>query len=190
MNNTFINERRKVISLRACAISLYYCFAIAPLSTSAIADDSGIYAGIFLGTIKAEEQQFSSSEQSFGIDLGYTFNRYFQAELSLFDLGDHSSIGMEGTGINLSAVASYPFSNNFSAFASIGGMMLDLDIDEASTTRSESGETTLQDGRDTSFLFGYGIEYRIKNWSFIAKNILADTDADIDILTVGARYHF
>jgi len=176
--------------LRTCALALSLSASLGLLNTSALADDSGIYAGVSLGSLEAEEEQFSSSEQSLGIEAGYQFNRYLKAEVSLFDLGDHSDIGMKGNGMSLSLVASYPISNGFSAFAAFGGMMLNLDIDEARSPLTQTGKESLQDGKDTGFLTAYGLEYRVNKWSIIAKNTLADTDADLNIFSLGAHYHF
>lgn len=155
----------------------------------ASASEDGFYGGVTFGHFDAEEQGISSSENGLGVIAGYSFNKYFDLEASLFDAGDHSDLGMNAKGFSLSAIGNYDINDNWGLFVELGGISLDLDIDEATTTVDAQGLATLSDGRDSSLFYGYGVKYNIGKWSLFAKRAQADTDADFDIFTLGATYH-
>ncbi len=182
------NKHIRKHSLRAMAIQS--AFLVSSLTVVAHAEDSGFYAGIAVGSAVAEEQGQSSSSSSFGVEAGYQFNTYLKAELSLFDLGDHSDIGLSAQGASLSTIVSYPLNHSFSLFGMGGAMILEQDIDESKVTVNDTGDDTLQDGRDSGFLMGYGAEYRFDKWSLVIKNVLADTDADLNNWSLSAQYRF
>ena len=170
---------------RVATVSVALFLFISPASAS----EDGFYGGVTFGHFDAEEQGISSSENGLGVIVGYSFNKYFDVEASVFDAGDHSDLGMKAKGFSLSAVGNYDINDNWGLFVELGGISLDLDIDEATTTVDAQGLATLSDGRDSSLFYGYGVKYNFGKWSLFAKRARADTDADFDIFTLGATYH-
>ena len=165
-------------------------FTLCIFALPASASEDGFYGGVTIGHFDAEEQGISSAGNGLGVIAGYSFNKYFDVEASMFDAGDHADLGMKAKGFSLSVVGNYDISENWEVFAELGGISLDLDIDEATTTVDAQGSATLSDGRDSSLFYGYGVKYNVGKWSLFAKRALADTDADFDIFTLGATYHF
>lgn len=161
------------------------------MTCQARAMDSGFYAGVGITGNSAEDGGASSNAAGITITGGYSFSKYLGSEISLLDIGDHSDLGMQGTGLSLGILGHYPFLDKFSLFAELGYMSLDIKIDEmqnAAQTGTDAG--TLQDGRDSSVYYSYGVRYQLKNWAFSLKNSVVDLDADMNIVAVQARYHF
>ena len=165
-------------------------FTLFILSLPTSATEKGFYGGLTISQFEAEEQGITSSEKGLGIIAGYTFNRYIDLEASVFDAGDHNDLGMKAAGVSLSVVGKYDINADWQLFAEVGGVSLDLTIDEATTTVDPQGLDTLSDGRDSSFFYGYGVKYNIGKWSLFGKHSQADTDADFNIFTLGATYRF
>jgi len=167
----------------SCCLLLLSCAA-------AIADDRGIYVGFGLMNVVAEEQNIESSENSFRLIGAYSFNQHFSVEAALFDIGDHTSLGMAANGFSVGLTGRYPITNKIEVFAELGGMILDLDIDEANTTIDRSGEESLRDGKDPGNFIAFGAYYHLERWSIVLKNAMVDTDADLAILSLNALYRF
>lgn len=163
------------------------------LNTSAQAKENGsdFYAGLGIATISAEEKGASSEEMGANVIGGYTYSKYLSGEISLFNLGDHKELGMKGNGASLSVIASYPITNSFSLFGELGGMTIDLDIDESRNLANTSlDKESLQDGRDSSLYYAIGAKYKVDNWSFVIKTARVDLDADMDMIMAQVHYHF
>lgn len=80
---------------------------------------------------------------------------------------------------------------NFSVLAELGYMSVDIKIDEnQNATQTATQEGTLQDGGDSSVYYSYGVLYNFRNWAFTLRNSVVDLDADMNIVSVQARYHF
>jgi len=153
--------------------------------------DTGFYAGFGIANIAAEEMGQSSRENGLSLIGGYSFSKYFSAETSLFNLGDHQDLGMKGNGASLSIIGSYPVIENFSVFGELGGMSVDLEIDESKNLSYSGTDTeTMQDGRDSSIYYAFGAKYKLNDWTLVFKNSLVDLDADMDIFSLQAHYNF
>lgn len=153
--------------------------------------DSGFYAGFGVANIMAEEQGISSRENGMSLLGGYSYSKYLSGEVSLFNLGDHNALGMKGKGVSLSAIGSYPVLKNLDLFVELGGMSIDIEIDEAQNLiTAPNGEGSLQDGRDSSIYYAIGAKYKLKDWSFVLKTARVDLDADMDIIFAQVHYHF
>jgi len=156
----------------------------------AFADDNGLYAGIGLANVKASEQNIESSKTAFRFIGGYSLNKYIAAEVALFNVGEQKKIGMKGNGYSLSVLAQYPISDQFKIFVELGGMIVDLEVDEGRTTVNAKGEDSLSDGRDPGSLLAFGVTYDLNAWTFALKSTSADTDADLNIISLNAYYNF
>jgi len=168
-------------------------FSMATLAIPVYANEqsSGFYAGFGIANIAAEEMGQSSRENGLSLIGGYSFSKYFSAETSLFNLGDHKDLGMKGNGASLSVIGSYPVLENLSVFGELGGMSVDLEIDEGKNLSYSGTDTeTMQDGRDSSIYYAFGAKYKLNNWTLVFKNSLVDLDADMDIFSLQAHYHF
>ncbi|MFT7186220.1 MAG: hypothetical protein ACI84K_001613 [Pseudohongiellaceae bacterium] len=176
MANRFINLSLSIFISLSCSV--------------AFADDHGIYAGVGLANVKAGEQSIESSKTGFRLISGYSFNKYFAAEAALFNVGDHKKIGMKGNGYSLSVLGQYPVYNQFNVFVELGGMIVDLKVDEGRTTVDLEGEDSLKDGKDPGSLIAFGVAYDLKAWTLALKSTSADTDADLNIISLNAYYNF
>lgn len=182
-------ERR--ILLRPLAFGgAMFIVSMAAFSPITMAEQSGVYVGIGIGSIEAQEGQRSSKSSSASLIAGYRFNRYLASEFSLVDVGNHTAIGMEGRGVGLSLLGEYPFSDTWSVFAKWGGLAIKLKVDENITTRDSAGEETLKDGIDPGMFYAYGLKYSADVWSWTLENARADTDADLSTFSLNAFYHF
>lgn len=153
--------------------------------------DSGFYAGLGLSYIATEDSGVSSEEIGATLIGGYAFSKYISSEVSLFNLGDHKSLGMKGTGMSLSAIGSYPIIEKLSLFAEFGAMSVDIDIDESQNIKhNASGEASVQSGVDSSLYVGFGAKYRLTDWTLVLKATAVDFDADVNFISAQAHYHF
>ncbi|NTS78205.1 outer membrane beta-barrel protein [Catenovulum sp. SM1970] len=156
---------------------------------------TGFYAGFGLSSVSADESGVSSDEIGFSVLGGYTFSPYLSTEMSLFNIGDHQDLGIEGHGISLSAIGSYPVTDDISIFVEFGGMTVDVEVDEAknlsySNTNGDD-EESLEDGQDSSLFYGVGIKYQFDDsWTFALRQSTADLDADMEFYSIQAHYNF
>ncbi|PKG80954.1 hypothetical protein CXF85_19485 [Colwellia sp. 75C3] len=153
--------------------------------------DSGFYAGFGLSSIATEDSGASSQEMGATVIGGYEYSQHLSAEISLFTLGDHKALGMKGNGLTLSVIGSYPIIENINLFAELGVMSVDIAIDEQQNiAHNSSDEESLQDGIDTSIYLGVGAKYKLTDWTLVLKVTAADLDADVNIISAQAHYHF
>jgi hypothetical protein len=164
-------------------------FTCCPFSI-ALADNIGLYAGIGITNTIATEQNIDSTKSGFRLTGGYSFNKYFAAEIGLFNVGDHTKLGMKGNGSSLSALGKYPLNDNFSIFGELGAVRADLEVDENNTTVDRTGEESLQDGTDTGLFYAYGLTYDMEDWTVALKISTVDTDADLAITSLNIYRYF
>lgn len=60
---------------------------------------SGFYTGASITANNAEDGGASSSATGLTLSAGYNFSKYVGSEISLFNIGDHKDLGMEGNGL-------------------------------------------------------------------------------------------
>jgi len=145
--------------------------------------DSVFYTGLSISSNNAEDGGASSTAIGLSVSGGYDFSQYLGAEISLFNIGDHDELGMQGSGLSIGAIGYYPFADKFSLLGEIGYMSVDIQI-------SEIQNQTLQDGRDSSIFYSFGIRYDLNNLVFSLKNSVVDLDADMNIISGQVRYLF
>lgn len=156
----------------------------AMLGAAAMAMSAGAIAqqtmpGWYIGGDVGSADVGPEDDTSFRIFGGYTINRNFSAELGygmLFDKG-----GVEITSLELSGVASYPLTNNFSIFGKLGFARVTV-------------EALGIDDDDTDLTYGLGVQYDVSRnlgirgqWQRYKQDVLVD---DVDVLSVGVIYRF
>ncbi|WP_396587015.1 outer membrane beta-barrel protein [Bermanella sp. R86510] len=149
--------------------------------------DTGFYTGAGVSNIATEEGGESSRDFGFSFLVGFQQSQYLGYEFSLVDIGEHEEMGMKGNGMSLSVIGQYPLSSHWKVLGEFGGITIDLDIDEAQNAASA---VELEDGSDRSFFYALGVQYRMKEWSFVLKNSQIDLDADLNATFAQVRYHF
>jgi OOP family OmpA-OmpF porin len=176
-------------------------FAITPLksllistplilaSSFALAQDSGLYAGMSFGqssghisradvaqVLQANGQRINlldktQRDNAWKILAGYDFNRNFATEFSYFDLGSYdfgSALvparnlnGRAGiSGFGMDVVATVPMTENFSGFLRAGLTRTSVEQTFSSSSTSPTGFIS-QTARDTRAKAGFGVEYAI-----------------------------
>jgi OmpA-OmpF porin, OOP family len=98
---------------------LLSAFSVAP----AIAADTGLYAGVKLGTVNYGYGNVSNNSQAgFGFLGGYAINENFAVEVEYDKLGgfDSNTGTIKGSSFGFSGVGSLPFNQNFSLFGKLG----------------------------------------------------------------------
>jgi len=175
--------KKTCLTLSAIAVFTVHCQASEQVS--------GLYTGFALTSISAEEGGASSRANGVALLGGYAYSKHISTEFSLLNIGEHKELGMKGNGLSLSIIGSYPINKQFTIFGEFGGITVDLKINETQhSSNSPSDESSLFDGRDSSFYYGFGAQYKIRNWSLALKNTQIDLDADLDVLYAQVRYHF
>ena len=153
--------------------------------------NSSFYAGVGLSTISIEDSGASSKEIGATLMGGYEYSPYFSAEISLFNLNEHEALGMKGNGVTLSVLGRYLVLDRLSLFAELGIMSVNIAIDELqNVAQNYSDEESLQDGIDSSLYFGMGAQYKLTDWTLVLKVTATDLDADMNIISAQAHYHF
>lgn len=139
---------------------------------------------------------------------GYQVNPYFGVEASWVDLGEYSikaEVGGANPGqvkskldlsgaFNLGVTAGYPFTDRLSAFAKIGAVFWDADVE--STASLAFGTASSKDDDDgTDLSFGLGIRYYVTDHIALRADwdryqIGGDADTDVDLWSVAVQYKF
>lgn len=158
------------------------------LATSVQADEKGMYLGVDLGNYQTEEQDINSSKAGLGLSMGYTVNEYVDLEASVFNIGNHSDIGLKANGLSISAIGKYSVGKGWQLIGEFGGVTLNQSVDLTASPKDKNGQSTLVDGRDSSLFMGYGVRYQNEDLSIYLKRSHADTDADLNILRLGVQY--
>jgi len=191
----------------------------------AIAQDTGWYGGFNIGQSRANidddlinsnllDQGFTSAtivdddrNRGFKIFGGYQLHRNFAVEGGYFDLGKFSYAAttvppgtLDGQikvkGINLDLVGILPITEQFSAFARAG-----VNHAKANVTYVTTGLVTVLDltpsERDTSYKFGFGLQYDFTDAFGVRAeaeryriNDAVGNNGDIDLFSLGLVYRF
>lgn len=153
--------------------------------------DRRFYSGLGISSVAAEEGGISTQELGLTVVGGYSYSQYLSTEFSFFNLGEHKELAMKGNGLTLSVIGSYPIIDNLKLFAELGLMSVNVDIDESvKVIANTTDEDLIEDGIDTSIYYGIGAKYQFKDWSLLLKTTVADLDADLNIISLQAHYHF
>lgn len=207
----------------------------APLAATVSAADSGFYLTADVGyadtdfsTSQADfesllasafgqssESDFDESDSTYNLGAGYSFNKYFAAEVTYMDLGKSNykgfiaaadvaggadaelGFGIETTGYAMTALASYPITERFSVYAK-GGVFFSETETTFSASFGGSGGSEKDERSDEDFLLGIGVEYQINtSWSLSTQYMRVFDDASeetgrnqLDRMTLGLKYRF
>ena len=137
-------------------------------------------------------------DSGFKIFGGYMFNRHFGVEAAYVDLGEVSYSGtfggapvtggkVEVSGFNISALGSFPVTEQFSVFGKIGLFLWDA---EASDTTGGLPFSASEDGTDVSFGVGVGWQFT-RNLGLRAEwEMFKTNEADATLISVGVLWRF
>jgi OOP family OmpA-OmpF porin len=154
--------------------------AIAPAVSSA---QSGPYVGGGLGYFSVDTGSFDGSDTSWKLFGGYRMNQYFATELEYIDGGSPDDSGFEVSvdGFNLSVLGSWPFNEQFSAFAKLGVFFWDA---EFRGPGDDSGE---------DFSWGIGADFNFTDNLTVRGEYqmfeIEDTDS-VDLAALSLIYRF
>lgn len=152
------------------------------------AENKGFYAGAGAGQSYVDEGAYDDEDTAFSVFGGYQFNRYFGLEAGYADFGklqaDVAASDLEADAAYLTAVASVPVTDKFSAYAKAGFQRWNLDAPVTTVgTVDDSG---------TDPTYGVGVQYRF-NDAFALRGEYSRfeiEDADLDLAQVQLRYDF
>jgi OmpA-OmpF porin, OOP family len=156
-------------------------------------EDAGFYLGASVGEATDKVEEFEDSGTSFKITGGYSFNRYFAAELAYIDAGkledriDDIDVTVESTGIVTALMAKAPLGDYVSLFAKLGYVFHDekVSLRQGQLSASETNN-------DQDVLYGAGAEVNLgQHFKLRTEYEVVDlSNADFDIVSVGATLHF
>jgi OOP family OmpA-OmpF porin len=164
---------------------VFTALAVATLAFSPVVAlaDSGPYVGAGIGYFGLDVDGFDASDTAFKAFGGYRANQYFAAELEYIDGGKPEDGGFEIdiSGFNLSALGSWPITEQFDVFAKLGVLFWDA---EARGFGDESGE---------DFSYGLGVDFKFgENWAIrgeYQRFEIEDTDT-ADLFSAGVFFRF
>jgi OOP family OmpA-OmpF porin len=193
--------------LAVTALVLGGLMAASQASAQAYRPASGLYVGGSLGQTSFDKDivrglitsgRVDTSDTGFKIFGGYEFNRNVALELAYVDLGKARYSGFAGsdpvvggkvevTGVNLSAIGSWPLAPTVDLFGKIGFLSWE---DKASDVTGGQPFSDKIDGTDLTF--GFGASFHI------TRNISARVEwerfrvdeTDADLFSVGAVFKF
>ena len=158
----------------------------ATASTGLFASDKSF----FIGAATTLSGYDDNDNQTYKINAGYKFNKYFSGELSHLDLGEKD--GYDGTGdlaasaYSLGMIAQYPI-NQWSIYGKLG--ILNWSQDGVIITPSDKTNIS-ESGVDISY--GVGVNYRLYQHLSIkteVESVKVNDDSDI-LLALGFDIHF
>jgi OOP family OmpA-OmpF porin len=169
----------------------------------AFAQDQGWYVGLHVGQAKAKDAcdtigglglSCDDKDTMFRILGGYQFNKHLAVELGYNDFGSAEASGagnasFEAKAWEATAVGSWPFTPNLSAYGKLGMYRGDTD---ATGTGGSASET------NTDLTYGIGVR-----WDF-TRNLAARaeyqiykdigggniTESDVEVISIGAIWKF
>ena len=179
------------------------CVTILGLTmTSAVASaadsEPGFYIGAGLGeaTLEIDDTDFDDGDTAFKLFGGYRFNPYFGIELAYLDGGTAqqtdrdfpATIEIETTAVNLSAIVTAPFGDNFALFGKLGYASLDFEL----TANFFGTQAFSDDDTDEEISFGAGASDLVNDYfSLRAEYEAFDlNDADAGLATISAVFRF
>lgn len=174
--------------------------ALASVSGTAFAEDTGAYAGLNLGigkpdinTPNGEDKQSSAVG---GIVLGYKFNPYLAVEGQYTGIGkvtDNVSGSAKGDAASLAVLGILPLNENFSLYGKLGVA--------ATKTTVSSSLSPMNDATRTGVTYGLGAKYNLNKsiglrvgWDHYNASIEDaanhEKNVNANVATIGAVYHF
>lgn len=172
----------------------------AVISSSAFAEDTGIYGGLNLGIgrpdINTPNGQDKESSAVAGILLGYKFNPYLAVEGQYTGIGkvtDNVSGSAKADAASLAVLGILPLNQNLNLYGKLGVA--------ATKTTVSSSLSPMSDATHTGLTYGLGAEYNMNQkvgfrlgWDHYNAAIddigNHEKNVDADVATIGVVYHF
>jgi OmpA-OmpF porin, OOP family len=179
-----------------CVAVLWSAMGCATVSAADI--DPGFYVGVGVGeaTVELDDVDFDDSDGAFKLFGGYRFNPYFGVELAYFDggtaqdgqAGFPGTVEIETTGVNLSAIVTAPFGDDFSIFAKLGYASLDFEV----AANVFGMRIPVDDDTEEELSFGAGASLAVnESFSLRAEYEAFDfEDADVSQVMLSAVFRF
>lgn len=195
-------------------ITLAVAAALALGAAPAMAQDSGFYAGVGVGTFNLDAGDvdgfdFDENDTGFRVFGGWEFNQYFGIEAG-YDSGAKTSdtvgdiavdgaeadIDLDVNGFDLMLVGTLPIGETFYAFGKVGMIAWDAELD--AEVREDDGEggviTTLLSADDSGEDFAYGGGFGMN----LGENVRAQaeytaydiSDVDADFISASIIWRF
>jgi OOP family OmpA-OmpF porin len=172
------------------------------IAAPAVAQDQGFYIGATLGQSKAKDgcEDVSGScdekDSAWRILGGYQFNKNLAVEFGYTDLGEVSGdetgfgpFSVETTVMELVAVGSWPFANNFSAYGKLGMYRGDTDASGGGFSVSESNtDLTYGIGLRWDFTKNLGARLEYQVYSDVGGGDIGESDAEV--ISLGVIWKF
>ena len=166
---------------------------VAFANAQAADEHDGFYVGIGIGEATDKVGEFEDSDTSFKVMGGYAFNRYLAAELAWIDAGelqdrvDDLDLTVESEGAVAAVIGKLPLGDWFTAYAKLGYAFYDEKVTARLGSASETEKHSEED-----LLYGVGAEINLgTRFKLRAEYEVVDVaDADFDIVSLGATWHF
>ena len=159
---------------------------------------------------------FDHTDTAFKLIAGYEFNEYFAIEGGYTNLGEltlsynkefndgtfsyseSSKLAAEVDGFIVNLVGKLPITESTHLYAKVGSFSWDVEASSSyrsvdtsfgTTNVFTDRETAKEDGSDV--FYGIGVGYKIDNFTLKAEfEMMESDDQDIDVISIGATYHF
>ncbi|PCK05585.1 MAG: hypothetical protein COA42_18135 [Alteromonadaceae bacterium] len=183
----------------------------ATLFALASSANAGFYLGAKVGSvdvdIDVDPNIDADSDIGYNLNVGYQFTKYFGIEAAYVDLGEHdynqaitSSFSVEGNvavrGMDVSAIATLPLSEQFSLYGRVGYYLWEADINFRTIGSipglSSLSSSTNDDGGDISFGVGasYAVSEKVDLQLGFTRYAADDIDIDADLIGLGVKFSF
>jgi len=161
-------------------------FAIlAAIAAPALAADTGLYAGVKLGSANKSVPGVSETNSAFGFFGGYTINPNFAVEVGYTDLGTVALGIVKFTALDVSAVGTYPINDQFSVYGKLG---LASTKEEAVSISASRSDVTYGLGGQFNVNQSIGIRLGYDHYGFGDDVIY--TKGDISLYSVAGVFKF
>jgi len=175
------------------------------VAAPAFAQDQGFYAGLTLGQSKQKDAcdgigggaSCDDKDNAWRILGGYQFNKNLAVELGYNDLGEVSASGafsasIEAKAWEVTAVGSWPFTPQFSAYGKLGLYRGETDFSTNNPAFGSESET------NTDLTYGIGVRWDFtKNLGVRAEyQIYKDLgggnigESDVNVISIGGIFRF
>ena len=183
--------------------------ALVAVSTPALSQDTGWYAGLGVGQSNFKDGcngvsgpgiSCDDTDTAWNIFGGYQFTKHFSAQLGYVDLGELSaefagfgSANIKAKGFELLGGGTYPINEQFSVYGKLGFFRWDVDFNDGTGLVGSTSDT------GTSFTHVIGVKYNFTKT--IAGTLqwqryynIGDSNttgqSDIDVIGVGVIFKF
>lgn len=163
------------------------------LGSPAFAEDPGPYVGLGAGVSHEGFEGFRAEDIAIKAFGGYSFNRYFAAELEYVDAGtleddiEGTAIAITNSGFIASFLAKWPVTDVFSPYLKLGYAFYDTDITVTNGAARFSDSLS-----ESDLMFGGGVEFKLGDQFRVRAEMekVKVPDADFRVYTLNAAYHF